>query len=95
MLAATLLSLGMLYLHGTRLAYFSLLMTAAGFALVCLLGKLPRRYFALFLAACLLFACSLPYPDYSFNYRACIQLIAIAQEKGMFSIKYPEKSKKP
>ena len=53
-------SFSLLWLHGTRLAYLCLLMTAAGLALTALIKKLPKRYFVLFLVCCLVFGCLLP-----------------------------------
>lgn len=58
--AVTVLALGLLWLHGTRLAYLCLLMTAAGLALTVLILKLPKKYLLLFLACCLVFACLFP-----------------------------------
>lgn len=50
----------LLWLHGTRLAYGCLLMTAAGLAITVLIKKLPKRYFVLFLVCCIVFACLFP-----------------------------------
>lgn len=58
--AVAVAALAMLYLHGTRLAYLCLFMTAAGLALTVLIKKIPKRYFVLFLVCCLLFACLFP-----------------------------------
>ncbi len=56
----TLVAFAMLWLHGTRLAYVCLLMTAAGLALTVLIKKLPKRYFVLFLVCCIVFAALFP-----------------------------------
>lgn len=58
--AVTVLALAMLWLHGTRLAYLCLLMTAAGLAVTVLILKLPKRYFVLLLACLVVFACLFP-----------------------------------
>ena len=53
-------ALALLWLHGTRLAYLCLLMTAVGLALTVLIKKMPKRYLVLFLTCGLVFACLLP-----------------------------------
>ena len=58
--AVSVLAFAMLWLHGTRLAYLCLLMTAAGLAITVLILKLPKRYFALLLACTIAFACLFP-----------------------------------
>lgn len=65
--AVCIVSLGVLYLHGTRLAYACLLMTAAGMAIVVLLShQAPRRYAALLMAFAVLAGAAL-LPSISFG----------------------------
>lgn len=59
-LLVSLIAFAMLWLHGTRLAYLCLLLTAAGLALTVLILRLPKKYLLVFLAVCLVFACLLP-----------------------------------
>lgn len=58
--AVCVLALAYLWLHGTRLAYLCLFMTAAGLVLTVLILKLPKKYLLLFLGCCLVFACLFP-----------------------------------
>lgn len=53
-------ALGVLFAHGTRLAYGCLLMTSAGLAITVLIRRLPKKFFIVFLALTVIFACLLP-----------------------------------
>lgn len=56
----SLVALGMLFLHGTRLAYGCLLMTSIGLAITILIRKLPKKYFVVFLLLTVVFAALFP-----------------------------------
>lgn len=54
------LALGMLFLHGTRLAYGCLLMTSVGLAITVLIRRLPKKFFVVFLLLTVIFAVLFP-----------------------------------